>query len=154
MGGVDLADMLISLYKTPFRTRRWYIAIFSQMIDICVNNAWIIYRKHKARNSSTNINCMRLKDFRYEIFYGLLNSNRTASYQRTENTSVRHICKPRPSDETRYDNVGHFPSTKEEGRCMNCSKKTTVFCLKCKIRLCFVTGKIPRNCFLNFHIKK
>ncbi|CAG4969354.1 unnamed protein product [Parnassius apollo] len=39
MGGVDLADMLISLYKTPFKTRRWYIGIFAQILDICINNA-------------------------------------------------------------------------------------------------------------------
>lgn len=31
MGGVDLADMLISLYKVPFKTRRWYIGIFRRL---------------------------------------------------------------------------------------------------------------------------
>lgn len=41
MGGVDLADMLIAVYRTDFRTHRWYIAIFSQLLDICVNNAWL-----------------------------------------------------------------------------------------------------------------
>lgn len=39
MGGMDLADMLISLYKTPFKTRRWYLGIFAQLVDICINNA-------------------------------------------------------------------------------------------------------------------
>lgn len=43
MGGVDLADMLISLYRTPLKTRRWYLGIFAQLIDICVNNGWLLY---------------------------------------------------------------------------------------------------------------
>jgi hypothetical protein len=34
MGGVDLADMLIALYKTPLKTRRWYMGIFAQLLDI------------------------------------------------------------------------------------------------------------------------
>lgn len=41
MDGVNLADMLISLYRTPFKTRRWYIGIFAQLLDICINNAWL-----------------------------------------------------------------------------------------------------------------
>lgn len=45
MGGVDLADMLISLYKTPFKSRRWYIGIFVQILDICINNAWLLYTR-------------------------------------------------------------------------------------------------------------
>lgn len=39
MGGVDLADMLISLYRTPFKSHRWYLGIFSQLIDMCINNS-------------------------------------------------------------------------------------------------------------------
>lgn len=41
MGGVDLADILIPLYRTPFKSRRWYLSIFSQILDISVNNAWL-----------------------------------------------------------------------------------------------------------------
>jgi hypothetical protein len=44
MGGVDLADMLVALYKVPFKSRRWYLGIFGQMVDIAVNNAWLQYR--------------------------------------------------------------------------------------------------------------
>ncbi|CAF4773039.1 unnamed protein product [Pieris macdunnoughi] len=56
--------------------------------------------------------------------------------------------------------AGHFPSTKEDmGRCKFCQKITTVYCIKCNVRLCFVTGKNPfkykllTNCFLHFHNK-
>ncbi|KAH9632632.1 hypothetical protein HF086_004750 [Spodoptera exigua] len=60
MGGVDLCDMLISLYRTNYKTKRWYMALFSQVLDICVNDAWIMYRKDSARKFR-NINCTQEK---------------------------------------------------------------------------------------------
>lgn len=148
MGGVDLADMLVSLYKTPFKTKRWYMVIFAQMLDICINNAWLVHRK---KNGSSRK--IPLKAFRYAVYENLLNENRCA--QRTRKTSPK-VVKPRvarPSSPVKFDNVGHFPSTMEEGRCRFCQMKTVVFCIKCQSRLCFVTGKNARNCFLDFHTK-
>lgn len=150
MGGVDLADMLISLYKTPFKSRRWYLAIFSQMLDICVNNAWLLYRRKHSGNAKGKI---PLKAFRYEIYETLLKANRCAKRSKTETAKVSKPHVARPSSPVKYDNIGHFPSTMEEGRCRYCQKKTVVYCIKCNTRLCFVTGKTPRNCFLNFHTK-
>ncbi|XP_063620656.1 piggyBac transposable element-derived protein 3-like [Cydia splendana] len=49
MGGVDLADMLISLYRIPFKSRRWYLNIFTQILDICINNGWLLYKKTVAQ---------------------------------------------------------------------------------------------------------
>ena len=34
MGGVDLADMLILLYRIPVKTHRWYIKVFWHLVDI------------------------------------------------------------------------------------------------------------------------
>lgn len=45
MDGVDLSDMLVSLYRTNFKPRKWYKRIFSQFLDIAVNNAWLLYRR-------------------------------------------------------------------------------------------------------------
>lgn len=38
MGGVDLADMLIELYRTDHNSKRWYMQIFFWMIDVSVVN--------------------------------------------------------------------------------------------------------------------
>ena len=46
MGGVDLADMLISLYRTAFKTKRWYIKVIFHLVDIVKVNSWLVYRRH------------------------------------------------------------------------------------------------------------
>ncbi|CAH4034370.1 unnamed protein product [Pieris brassicae] len=50
MRGVNLADML-ALYRTGIRSHRWYMNIFSQLLDICINNAWLLRR---INNEMTN----------------------------------------------------------------------------------------------------
>ena len=49
MGGVDLADMLIPLYRIKVKTKRWYIKVFWHLIDISKVNAWNLYRRHFAQ---------------------------------------------------------------------------------------------------------
>ena len=47
MGGVDLMDMLVSLYRITLKTHRWYLSIFAQMLGICINNAWLLYQRER-----------------------------------------------------------------------------------------------------------
>lgn len=53
MGGVDLCDMLIALYKTKYKCKKWYFPIFIQIIDICVNNTWILFRVRWGNSGTT-----------------------------------------------------------------------------------------------------
>ena len=47
MGGVDLADMLISLYRTKIITKKcWYLRIIFNIVDICKVSGWLLYRRH------------------------------------------------------------------------------------------------------------
>ncbi|KAG5889148.1 hypothetical protein JTB14_036959 [Gonioctena quinquepunctata] len=69
MGGVDLADMLVALYRTGFRSHRWYISIFSQVLDICINNAWLLYRRDVSHVDEEE-KPMASKQFRYNIAEG------------------------------------------------------------------------------------
>ncbi|XP_065572329.1 piggyBac transposable element-derived protein 1-like [Artemia franciscana] len=46
MGGVDLADMLIELYHSNLKTRKWYMCILYYVFDSAVINALLIYRRH------------------------------------------------------------------------------------------------------------
>lgn len=46
MGGVDLLDSLLGLYRIRIRSRQWYKKIFFHMIDMCIVNAWLLWRRH------------------------------------------------------------------------------------------------------------
>ena len=45
MGGVDKADMLLALYKTKFKTSKWYHRIAFHLFCLAVVNAWVVFRK-------------------------------------------------------------------------------------------------------------
>ena len=46
MGGVDLFDMLMSLYRIDHRSKKWYRRIFYWSIHLGIVNGWLIYRRH------------------------------------------------------------------------------------------------------------
>ena len=64
MGGVDTANALMGLYKSPHKAKRWYFPIFTYLLDVCVINAWLLYRADcKALNKKLD----PLKKFRLGI---------------------------------------------------------------------------------------
>ncbi|CAH2014758.1 unnamed protein product [Acanthoscelides obtectus] len=157
MGGVDLSDMLVSLYKTPFKSKRWYLAMFSQMIAIAVNSAWLLYRRDLA---SQGKKYNKLKDFRINIAKSLIQS-RNVHRKRTSaaanllpQNKIKVPVAPRPTEDVRFDIVGHFAVFTEKGRCRLCTNgQTTILCQKCNLRLCIVSGANQRNCFTSYHSK-
>lgn len=58
-----------------------------------------------------------------------------------------------PNDSQQYEMAAHLPEVdrKIRARCKKCQKKTSFFCIKCRLHLCIVDG---RNCFKDFHTKK
>ena len=49
MGGVDLVDMLISVYRTNIKAKRWYLKVLFHCLDIAKVNAWLLYRRHRGQ---------------------------------------------------------------------------------------------------------
>ena len=64
MGGIDKNDMLTHLYKTPLRSRRWPQKIFGFVLDVCVANAWLLYKRDMKHLGERP---MCLKNFRLKI---------------------------------------------------------------------------------------
>ncbi|KAH7958866.1 hypothetical protein HPB49_006089 [Dermacentor silvarum] len=50
MGGVDLLDSLISLYRPYLRSKRYYFRVFLNVVDLTAVNVWLLYK----RNAMTN----------------------------------------------------------------------------------------------------
>ena len=68
-GGVDLHNILVDLYKIDIRAKKYYQRVIFYLIDSCVVNSWLLYRRHCDLGSTK---CKSLLDFRSEIAYGLL----------------------------------------------------------------------------------
>lgn len=45
MGGVDKADMLLSLYRTKYRSRKWYHLIGFHLFSLAAVNSWLVYQQ-------------------------------------------------------------------------------------------------------------
>ena len=51
MGGVDLCDMLLSLYRIRQRTNKFYFHVVYYLLGISVTNGWLLYRRHQNQKS-------------------------------------------------------------------------------------------------------
>ena len=96
MGGVDLADMLIALYRTNMKTHKWYLNIFSQLLDVCVNNAWLQYRKDCFELKEKSV--MRLKEFRVNIAIALSSKNKPKVGRKSKETYLQENLKIKKND--------------------------------------------------------
>ncbi|CAM1303566.1 Uncharacterised protein r2_g1334 [Pycnogonum litorale] len=151
MGGVDLLNSLIALYRTPVRSKKWYHRIFFHLIDTVVVNCWSTYRRDAVKP-------IKLREFKARISEGLSLQKKTVKRgRRSNNVEVEYQLKKKRGNaasildsSVRKDELGHWPSYETKGRCRvpNCAGLTQVKCEKCNVRLCF-TAK--RNCFKLFH---
>ncbi|KAL2077611.1 hypothetical protein ACEWY4_027115 [Coilia grayii] len=150
MGGIDLSDMLVQLYKTPAKSRRWYLPIFGYILDLCVANSWLVYKRDCGLLSEKP---MSLKRFRVAVAHSLQKVNKPVG--RPPSSSPPQRSAPRrvlasPQPDVRYDNIGHFPChTEKRGRCNICPKGVSRWkCSKCNVFLCL---NAKQNCFVAYH---
>lgn len=82
IGGVDLADMLMELYKVNHRSRKWYKRIFYWCLGTSVTNAWLLYRGHLhfVHPKQKHIPLIKLQ---LEIANALLQSTASSAVRRT-----------------------------------------------------------------------
>ena len=158
MGGIDKSDMLTHLYKSPMRARRWYMRLFGYALDLCVCNAWILYKRDcKALGEDPT----PLKNFRLDI-------SRFARCQKAMVTRVTRTTPDTPlvlprrgqrsepiTDQCRFDaSKMHLPVfVKNRQTCKLCSRKDDIhrtrwMCTVCQVALCLSDS---RNCFKPFH---
>ncbi|XP_065574923.1 piggyBac transposable element-derived protein 2-like [Artemia franciscana] len=154
MGGVDLADMLLELYRIDFKSRsKWYMRIFFFLFDLSVVNGWLLYRRCLAAGQKP----MNLLQFKTDVARALLSGASLATPKRGRpfsdadtNSQKKRNYTCRPPDSTRLDGQGHFPAwieSKQRYRvCVQAHSK--VKCVKCEVSLFFTPN---RNCFLTYH---
>ena len=164
MGGIDKSDMLVQLYKTPMKSKRWYLRLFAYCIDLSLVNAWLLYKRDCA---SLKKKWIPLKNFRLDVYSSASACN--ALYNRANLTRNHPACKEvelrpptlqgqrseQPDISVRFDTtLFHCPLySGNQQTCKNCSVKGHVMrsnfvCSVCKIHLCVNKAS---NCFRDFH---
>ena len=145
MGGVDLMDQKKVSYEVDRRSRiKYYLRPFHDILDIAINNAYILYQK---LNPGTKIKSL---DFRRSVARGLVGTFTSRKHGLHSYTSKKR-CTDSPAGGLP---VSHLPEmTESRKRCKFCStngreNRTNVICKTCGIHLCFTAG---RNCYAEYH---
>ena len=82
MGGVDLFDMLMSLYKVDHKSNKWYRRIFFwvlhvvNVLHVAVVNGWILYKRHFKQYGTPLREQLSLLDFTTSVSQALINVNK------------------------------------------------------------------------------
>lgn len=164
MGGVDLADCLLSLYRIPIRSHKYYHRLIFHMLDMVMNNAWLLYRRDYQEKGITTEKRHTLLSFRMSVSESLTKEGKDITNQVKRgrpSLTERYVEPPkkrasnqvRPGHDVRFDEVGHWPEVRNSRnfcKNMGCTGRTNVACLKCNVNLCLNNRN---NCFLAFHKK-
>lgn len=110
---------------SAIRKNKWWWSIFTYLIDVSIQNAWLLQRKagvtslkqHKFRNLIAHHYCTTLADV-----------------SKIENARK----KMKLNDDTRFDGVAHYVAPCQRRRCAYefCKSQTRSSCKKCDVGLC------------------
>ena len=147
MGGVDLSDMLIALYRTTIKIKRWYLKVLFHCVDISKVNSWLLYRRHCQQLGIPRNRQLSLLKFTVSIATVLVHANSIVNSvgclsKRRANGSIGENSRKKstssPIVEIRFDSTSHWPECKSAKRkCKLCKAgQSRIYCLKCQVCLC------------------
>jgi hypothetical protein len=164
MGGVDLMDSLIGLYRIKLRSKKWYHRLFFHVIDMTLINAWLLYRRTVAADNNVASKLLSLHEFKSSVADVLskatmpvLTTSRRGRPSGDESSTPKAVKRKREltttasSNDIRFDGLSHYPlMNKKRLHCKqhNCKGQSMVMCSKCGVCLCLTSKK---NCFLAYH---
>ena len=162
MGGIDKMDALVAFYRIFLRSRKWYHRIFFHFLDVCVCQAWLIYRREYDAYGGKPGKHMSLYDFKFAISFSLRKQSQpltragrpsadTVNVTPSTSKKYRSYKKKLPPKSVIEDQIGHFAiALPKRGMCRKpqCKASPVTYCLKCEVYLCMSKG---RQCFLDFH---
>ena len=145
MGGVDKADMFLSLYRSKMRSKKWYHRIAFHLLQLTAVNSYSLYKEIGGNGSYL--------DFLVDICRSLVAAEDVDRVDREDlpkieinNRSLKARDVPKS---IRYDRIDHWPLQLTKAHCKypGCNRRTAFKCLKCSVFLC-VNGS---DCFLQYH---
>lgn len=161
MGGTDRSNMMVNLYRTPLKSKRWYMQLFVYAIDVNLTNAWVFYRWDC---KALDVADQSLKHYRLHVFEDASSHKPVTSHSRRVSTVLStSVDVPKPvrghHSHTPFDSVQfdlsqfHAPVYTSRHTCKYCSRKgnikrSNVVCRVCKVQLCL---NAERNSFIEYH---
>ena len=157
MGGIDLFDMMSTFCKGQLKSKRWCLYISYHTLIMAMANSWFLCCRES--KPLKNAKPLPMKEFQIQAATSLMSTGKMPCglpLLQSQPPAKKHKVQPSPQLDCRYDNVGHTVHTSQEkkGGCRYCPTGFSFWtCTKCKVYLCLVCGKNPKNCFLAFHQK-
>ncbi|KAF6205138.1 hypothetical protein GE061_019305 [Apolygus lucorum] len=132
MGGTDQMDWNVYKYRTSIRGKKWTWNIITWMLDVVINNAWLMYRHHNKKTAQL--------DFRRTVAQYYLTAYGTPSL-RPGPSGAPLALTTRVTKDVRFDDKGHYVVNTDAGkrrRCAfeDCDSKVRTMCRKCNVGLC------------------
>lgn len=135
MHGVDSFNQLSSYYSFPHRSYKWYRTIIAWLIEVCINNAFSIYRKMHHQSLLTFL------QFRMSIV-----SSWEEEYVRNKMEEEDFLQKEKEEEKMKKEGLkcqlDHYEDNRR-GDCYYCSDRksnkrvrTSWACLSCEIFVC------------------
>nr|BDT62201.1 MAG: piggyBac transposable element [Penaeus semisulcatus majanivirus] len=129
-------------YKTDLHKRTCLMDLFGYAIDLCIHNAWILYKRDCVH---LDVEPISLERFRIKISDAYLFKKVKLSSVRRYNhgTSKMEICRPKFIEQ-------HLPQRiATELKCAYCcARESHWMCEDCSVPFCLSE---ERNCFTEFH---
>ena len=104
MGGVDLMDMMCTLYKYQLQSKRWYLYIFYHTLTIALANAWFLYKRDCKALDIKKV--LPLKEFQGILAFALCQTGTSQRSRRSLDamTKKRKVAvNPAPVQDVRFE---------------------------------------------------
>uniref|UniRef100_A0A3B4ZMF2 PiggyBac transposable element-derived protein domain-containing protein n=1 Tax=Stegastes partitus TaxID=144197 RepID=A0A3B4ZMF2_9TELE len=160
VGGVDLLDSLIALYRNKVRSKKWHHRLIFHFLDMIIVTTWLLYRRDCEGIGVEKKDQMRLYTFKCCIAEGLCMCCKSMEKKRGrpsqsiagayEQKRKKTPTTPIPVQDVGLDQTALWLiMTGDKGRCRapGCNDAPKAMCRKCNVHLCFTPD---RNCFLRF----
>ena len=155
MGGVDLSDQIHQYYTCLRKTAKWYKKLFFHLVNLCVINAYLLYRKFSEDEKK-----LEHYEFRRSLCEALILEAPNAP--KPSASAGRRLTGERPHRLTERhfpESIPPKPGMKRQRPCRDCvacnpskknrqgfkRKQTSYWCPDCKKPLC-----MP-DCFRVYH---
>ena len=140
IGGVDVADQLVTYYGFTHYSKKWWKRAFFHLLEVCMVNAYILHCSSSPQKSLSHV------DFILAVARQLLEKSGHMFMSPTQSL----LDQPQ-----RLVGRNHFPEPSGEKKdCCVCSSRTrkrkqsSFQCTTCKVTLCI------HPCFKNYHTLK